>query len=116
MTPKRPKELKWIGKTYGDGRPVEYINDVEPRDYSEEETAQLTQDQLASARRSGLYREVAQPEPKAPAKKASPPNAKKAAPAEVVTVDTSHEPATEDTGETAPVSDAAEPATEGEGS
>ena len=58
MTPKRPKELKWIGKNLPDGRPVEFVNDVEPRDYTESETAELTQDQLQSARSSGLYREV----------------------------------------------------------
>lgn len=68
MTPKRPKALKWIGDMYGDGRPVQFINDVEPRDYNEEETAQLSQEQLASARHSGLYREVPQPQKKNSAK------------------------------------------------
>jgi len=58
MTPKRPKELKWIGKMLPDGRPMYFVNDVEPRDYTEQETDELTQDQLQSARSSGLYREV----------------------------------------------------------
>ena len=58
MTPKRPKELKWIGKELPDGRPVYFVNDLEPRDYTESETNELTQDQLQSARSSGLYREV----------------------------------------------------------
>ncbi len=72
MTPKRPQELKWIGKNYGDGRPVEFIHDLEPRDHSEEETSALSQDQLASARSSGLYKEVHAPEPKARKAKAEP--------------------------------------------
>src|SRR4051812_122827 len=105
MTPKRPKELKWIGKTYGDGRPVEFINDVEPRDYDEAETAELSQDQLASARRSGLYREVAPPEPKKKTAKTT----AKAKPA-AVEQPVDHETAG-DTPDTA-----AEPAPEGEGS
>lgn len=58
MTPKRPKELKWIGKMLPDGRPIYFVNDVEPRDYTEQETDALTQDQLQSARSSGLYREI----------------------------------------------------------
>ena len=58
MPAKRPKALKWIGDNYGDGRPVNFINDVEPRDYTETETAELTNEQLTSARQSGLYREV----------------------------------------------------------
>ena len=58
MTPKRPKELKWIGKELPDGRPIYFVHDVEPRDYTESETAELTQEQLQSARSSGLYREV----------------------------------------------------------
>lgn len=55
MTAKRPKELKWIGKDLPDGRPIYFINDVEPRDYSEEETATLTDEQIAHALSSGLY-------------------------------------------------------------
>lgn len=58
MTAKRPKELKWIGKNYGDGRPVEFIQTVEPKDHNAEETDALSDDQLAAARHSGLYEEV----------------------------------------------------------
>ena len=55
MTVKRPKELKWIGETYGDGRPVQFISNVEPRSFSPEETATLTDEQITSALQSGLY-------------------------------------------------------------
>lgn len=58
MTVKRPKALKWIGQNYGDGRPVEFINDVEPRDHSPEETDALSIDQISNALKSGLYEPV----------------------------------------------------------
>lgn len=58
MTPKRPKELKWIGAGYPDGRPVEFIQIVEPKDHNEEETDALSNEQLAAARHSGLYEEI----------------------------------------------------------
>jgi hypothetical protein len=61
MTPRRPKALKWIGDNLPDGRPVEFIQTVEPRDHDEDETAALTQEQLSAVRHSGLYREVAFP-------------------------------------------------------
>lgn len=64
MPPKRPKALKWTGKHLPDGRPEMFINTVEPRDYDEDETALLNNDQLTDARHSGLYREVHAPEPK----------------------------------------------------
>lgn len=75
MTPKRPKALKWIGENLPDGRPVEFIQTVEPRDHDEDETAALTQEQLSAVRHSGLYREVAFPTSttkKATTKKAEP--------------------------------------------
>lgn len=105
MTPKRPKALKWTGTMYGDGRPVEFINDLEPRDYDDAETAQLSQDQLASARRSGLYREVHAPEPK-----------KKAAPKKTVEpADVPQTPEQDDEPAGASGDTADEPAQEGEG-
>ncbi len=55
MTTKRPKELKWVGENYGDGRPVYFLNNVEPRDHSEEETAALSDEQINDALKSGLY-------------------------------------------------------------
>lgn len=99
MTPKRPKALKWTGDNLPDGRPIRFINDVEPRDYDEDETDALTQDQLQSARSSGLYREVPQSESKSkkqPKKKVDAPDE----PDETVAVE--------------PADDAAEPAQEGE--
>ncbi len=55
MSAKRPKELKWVGETYGDGRPVQFLQDLEPRDYTAAETEVLTDEQVTSALKSGLY-------------------------------------------------------------
>jgi hypothetical protein len=64
MTPKRPKELKFIGERYPDGRPVYFLDIVPDRDLTEEETDALSQDDLKAIRDSGLYREVHAPAPK----------------------------------------------------
>jgi hypothetical protein len=98
MPPKRPKELKFTGERYADGRPVYFRGDVPDRDLTEEETDALSNEQLADIRASGLYREVhPSPPKKKPAKKTPATKATKAA-----------EPAPEPEA-------AAEPATEGEG-
>lgn len=101
MTAKRPKSLKWSGDVYPDGRPARYLDFVPARDLDEAETDALTQDQLKAVRDSGLYREVAQPEPK---KKSS----KKAKATETA----QDEPGTDTTGDE-PIT-AAEPVTESE--
>jgi hypothetical protein len=98
MAPKRPKALKWIGDNLPDGRPVAFIQTVEPKDYSEDEVAFLSNDQLTAARHSGLYKEIHEKEPKATKAKAA---------------TSEPEPVSDSPGD-AP-DDAGEPATEGEG-
>jgi hypothetical protein len=68
MPPKRPKELKFTGDRYEDGRPVYFLDFVPDRDLDEAETDALSNEQLADIRASGLYREV---HDKAPVKKAA---------------------------------------------
>lgn len=107
MTPKRPHRLKWIGETYPDGRPAQYLDFVPPRDLDEAETDALSQEELAGIRTSGLYREVHAPEPKKTAAKAKPtPDAPASRPDGAERTIGADEPS-----DTAP---AAEPATEGE--
>ena len=100
MAPKRPKALKWIGDNLPDGRPVAFIQTVEPKDYSEDEVVFLSNDQLTAARHSGLYKEIHEKEPKQT----------KAAPKDDAP---EPEPVSDSPGD-AP-DDAGEPATEGEG-
>lgn len=58
MSTKRPKALRWIGDMLPDGRPVAFIQIVEPRDHDEAETAALSDEQIALALHSGLYEAV----------------------------------------------------------
>jgi hypothetical protein len=111
MAPKRPKALKWIGDNLPDGRPVAFIQTVEPKDYSEEEVAFLSNDQLTAARHSGLYKEIHEKEPKATKAKAKVLVSHHGKPSpEIEQVDT---PIGIDDLE--PIDNAGEPATEGEG-
>jgi hypothetical protein len=107
VTAKRPKALKWIGPMLPDGRPERYLDDVPPRDLSEDETDALTHEQLAIIRQHhDLYKEVHAPEPK-----------KKSATTKVAEPESSSNSAgstiTGTVGNTS--SPAAEPATESEG-
>ena len=108
MTPKRPKELKFIGNVFPDGRPEKFLDFVPARDLDPDETDALDQDQLKAIRDSGLYREVAQPEPKkASAKRKAAPKGPVAAPEAVTETETTD--VGDDSAETA------EPVTESEG-
>jgi hypothetical protein len=102
MPPKRPKELKFTGDRYDDGRPVYFLDFVPDRDLDEAETDALTNEQLADIRASGLYREVHESAPKKSAAKKSATSKVASAKAEVA------EPVPEPEA-------AAEPATESEG-
>ena len=114
MTPKRPKSLKWVGAELPDGRPERYLEFVPPRDLDEAATDALDQDQLKAIRDSGLYREVAQPEPKKTAAKKASPKATTPPAATESRPDGAETTIGADTGDEP--TPAAEPATEGEDS
>lgn len=56
MGQERPTRLIWAGARTADGRPIEWYADIPARDLSEAETAMLTEEQMARALKSRLYR------------------------------------------------------------
>lgn len=76
MTPKRPKQLRWIGAMLPDGRPAQHLESygLPSRDLTPDETDALDQEQIALARKHpDLFKVIEQPEPKKTAKRAQKP-------------------------------------------